>query len=473
MTGAGTLILSGNNTFTGSGDFLVQSGILELASTSALGSLGSVRVSGSAGASATLAVSGGITIAQEVLLLGKDSRLLSMSGSNTWSGTVAVENGSPQFEVDADQLLITGEVTQVSSNTHGGLVKTGMGTLVLGHGNNFYHEGTEVADGVLAVQSNGALGSGAVTVDDGGTLELAPLPGFGLSFNQTLTLSGSGFENEGALRSVNVLNSWTGPIQLVDVVSIGADSALALNGAISGDSLAKVGAGRLSLTTANSYTGATLVLAGELDLYNAQALGSTTIPPSGTEGVTVYAGATLGLDTRGTFVFPLALLDHGELLAGASATWGGPVTLAGTAQVSVNASNVLALSGFLSGTSDARLQEIGGGTLELLAPPSLGTFATVLGPGPSDANQIEIDSGSLMLGQSGTIAASLSVSLASGFTPAIGQQFTIIHNLRGLPITGKFASLSEGSTFTVDGFTFQITYQGGTGGHDVVVTRTA
>src|SRR5262249_36757923 len=146
--------------------------------------------------------------------------LRSLTGVNTWSGSI---NMTPfdQFEVDADQLLISGVLRDENSRVTGSLQKTGMGTLVLSNGPNKYFDVTEVIDGVLEVRSNGALGSSLyITVDDGGTLELAPLPGFGLSFKQSLSLSGSGFENEGALRSVNVLNSWTGPIQLMDVVSI-------------------------------------------------------------------------------------------------------------------------------------------------------------------------------------------------------------------------------------------------------------
>jgi autotransporter-associated beta strand protein len=455
----GTLILTANNAFTGVP--FVDSGTLELANSAAPGLSGGISVF-----TGTLALYGGINVAQH-LGLESGAELRSLNGSNTLSGDISI-NGllSSQFEaeVDADRLLISGKVTGVGPRNPN-LHKTGMGTLALSNASNVLAS-TEVADGVLDVLANGTLGSGSVTVDDGATLELAPLPGFGLSFKQPLSLSGSGFENEGALRSVNVLNSWTGPIQLMDVVAIGADSALALDGTISGDTLAKVGPGRLSLPAANQYSGATLVEEGELDLYSSQALASSS------EGVTVYSGATLGLHANGPFAVPLTLLDHGLLDAAMSATWSGSVTLAGTAQVQMDPATVLALSGFVSGTSDARLQEIGGGTLELLAPKSPGTFATVLGPGPNDVNQIEIDSGFLILAQIGTIAASLNVSLADGFTPAIGQRLTIIHNLTSTPITGLFGNLRPGSTFAEDGFTFQLTYHGGAG-YDVVVTRVA
>ena len=58
---------------------------------------------------------------------------------------------------------------------------------------------------------------------------------------------------------------------------------------------------------------------------------------------------------------------------------------------------------------------------------------------------------------------------AIGFSPAIGNSFTLIDNDGGAadPVIGTFNNLPEGATFTSGGKTFQITYQGGDG-NDVV-----
>jgi hypothetical protein len=57
--------------------------------------------------------------------------------------------------------------------------------------------------------------------------------------------------------------------------------------------------------------------------------------------------------------------------------------------------------------------------------------------------------------------------------PAVGSSFEILNNEGSGAISGTFAGLAEGSTFTVKVggtiMTFQITY--GAGGNDVVIKR--
>jgi uncharacterized repeat protein (TIGR03803 family) len=57
-----------------------------------------------------------------------------------------------------------------------------------------------------------------------------------------------------------------------------------------------------------------------------------------------------------------------------------------------------------------------------------------------------------------------------GYTPSVGQQFTLIQNGSGSPVTGTFTGYAEGSLVTVGNVVFQITYQGGSSGQDVVLT---
>ena len=71
--------------------------------------------------------------------------------------------------------------------------------------------------------------------------------------------------------------------------------------------------------------------------------------------------------------------------------------------------------------------------------------------------------------------ALLSLNL-DGFKPPVGQPLVLIKGATALFETFRNVvdgmSLREGSTFTVDGMTFKISYQAGAG-HDVVVTRQA
>jgi hypothetical protein len=62
------------------------------------------------------------------------------------------------------------------------------------------------------------------------------------------------------------------------------------------------------------------------------------------------------------------------------------------------------------------------------------------------------------------------LNLVLGYEPPVGSSFTLITTSDG-PIIGAFAGLDEGAVFTQDGFTFQITYQGGEDGTSVVLTR--
>jgi uncharacterized repeat protein (TIGR01451 family) len=59
-----------------------------------------------------------------------------------------------------------------------------------------------------------------------------------------------------------------------------------------------------------------------------------------------------------------------------------------------------------------------------------------------------------------------------GFAAADGMAFTIITNDGADAITGTFAGLAQGSSVTLSGQKFTISYVGGTG-NDVVLTRTA
>jgi hypothetical protein len=91
--------------------------------------------------------------------------------------------------------------------------------------------------------------------------------------------------------------------------------------------------------------------------------------------------------------------------------------------------------------------------------------ATLNGTGSSSYSQVTA-SGPVDLGGS-------TLMLALGFTPQVGDSFTLLTTSDPGGISGTFAGLAEGATFTEGGFTFQITYQGGPGGKSVVIRRVA
>ncbi|HEU0009068.1 MAG TPA: autotransporter-associated beta strand repeat-containing protein [Verrucomicrobiae bacterium] len=188
-------------------------------------------------------------------------------------------------------------------------------------------------------------------------------------------------------------------------------------GVISGTGgVLKTGAGLLTLTANNTYTGATALSAGTLQINGSQ-------PAS---PVVLGAGALKGIGTVGT----LTAVGNGGPGSILLSPGGSPGILT-CSNVALKASTTLAVE--LNGTT----------------------------PGGS-YDQLSVN-GSVALNN-----AVLSVTL--GFTPALGDSFTIINNDGVDAVAGRFSGLPQGATFVVGTTQFQINYAGGNG-NDVVLTR--
>jgi fibronectin-binding autotransporter adhesin len=147
-----------------------------------------------------------------------------------------------------------------------------------------------------------------------------------------------------------------------------ASNDLQLAGVISGaGALHKSGTNTLILTGANDFTGAIIVSNGILNARTDTALGAAT------GGVTVASGSTLALQGGLTIgAESLNLSGSGVQGAGAlrnlagSSSLAGTITLGATSYIDVDgASDVLTLSGVISGGGLLDLHKIGPGTLTL------------------------------------------------------------------------------------------------------------
>lgn len=355
--GSGTLLLTGNNTFTGATD--ITGGTLAITSSGALGtSAGGTTVR----SGATLAMSGGLAVAENSITLngtgaGSAGALHSLEGTNTLSGNIALASSS-SVNVDSGSLRFSGVVSGT-----GALTKRGDGTLVLGGtGTNSYTGATTISAGVLEIQKASGLGAtgGGTTVQAGATLALS---GGITSAESSITLHGAGVDSAGALRSLSGTNTLSGNVALGSSTRIGVDAgALTLSGTVSGSgsALTKIGSGTLVLNGTNTYSGGTLVTGGTLKINGDRSLGavptgadannltldggtlatSQTMTLNSNRGVTVgSAGGTIQVADASTLNFSSTITGPGELtlaLGGTGVfnltsdlTFGGTLNLSG------------------------------------------------------------------------------------------------------------------------------------------------
>jgi outer membrane autotransporter protein len=233
--GSGTLTLSGANTYSG------PTGVLA----------GTLRAGSATGLSPRSAF---FVDAQGQLDLANFNQTV---GSLSGAGKVALGTATLSTGTDNSSTTFSGQISG-----SGGLAKTGSGAFTLASANT-YSGGTWLKAGQLNVGDNNALGTGALSMDDGTTL---------------------GFSTNG----LNVANDVVLTGTQDPVIDTGAFTGT-LSGVISGTGfLTKTGSGALVTTGANTYSGATVVAAGTL-----QAGAVNTF--SAASAMTVNTGATLNL----------------------------------------------------------------------------------------------------------------------------------------------------------------------------------
>lgn len=346
-TGTGTLTLSGSNTYAG-GTTLSQ-GTLSLGNSKALGSGTLFAASGT-----TTDIQNGVNIGNALIIDLKHTINVDGVAAGTYSGTTS--------EASANSVL------------H----KTGHGMLTLS-GTSAHTGGTVVDAGTLKVGSRSALGSGALTVAGGATVDLSgvDLTVAGISGAGNLKLGSSDF-------TVGTNNQ---------------DSVF--SGSILGGNVGKVGSGTLTLSGSNSF-GSMVVGAG-----------------------TLMAGSNSAIDGLSLIVTKDAIVD----LAGFEASVGnlsgaGGIGL-GTGRLTAGWKHDSTFSGTFSGSG--RVDKAGSGTLTLTGDSSAFAGTTQVSSGTLTVGvdgvgklggAVNVQAGA-RLGGSGTIGGN--VSIARGATHGVGN----------------------------------------------------
>ncbi|WP_032449310.1 autotransporter-associated beta strand repeat-containing protein [Brucella abortus] len=288
-SGTGTVTLSGVNTYTGG--TTLTAGTLAAASDNNLG-----------GASGGLTFNGGT---------------LQVMGTS-WTSTnraVSLQAGGGTFDIEdaANNFAVTQGVAGA-----GGLTKSGSGTLTLSADNTYTGGGTVFAGGVVSVDKEVRLGGGGLTFN-GGTLQV-----MGTSWTSTN-------------RAVS-LQAGGGTFDIEDA----ANNFAVTQGVAGAGGLTKSGSGTLTLSGANSYTGATTVSAGTLVVANDNTGGGTT---------TVDVGAGLQIGTGGVSGSLAGdIVNNGTLVVDRSNAFDLANVISGTGSLTKNGAGTLTLSGVNSYT---------------------------------------------------------------------------------------------------------------------------
>ena len=273
------------------------------------------------------AYTGGTTISAGTLQVGNGGTTGSITGNIVNNGTLAFFRNDPSTPI-----LITNAVSG------GGDIRL-MGTggqdesayQVSAAGGTFTGH-IYVEQSRLTITSAAAAVGTGMTVENGGQLWLQA----NATYAEPLFIEGDGWlETPGRLGALRMANGATasGAVTLIDDAQIDPyfkNDTGTISGAISdgghGFALEKIGAGTLTLTGANSYTGGTLVSAGTLRVNGNQ--GAATGLTSVASGATLGGSGTIG----GSVV-----IDNGGILAPGNS----PGTLTISGDLTLNAGSLI------------------------------------------------------------------------------------------------------------------------------------
>jgi hypothetical protein len=447
---------------------------------------------------ATMAISPGNN-PQEVL----DHSTLDNAGTATWSGSaifladgaVLDNQAGATFTVQANSPIenlqgAAGSITNagtfikntatgttligVAFNNTGGTVNAQTGTIELAGGGTDTGGTLSASRGATLDLTGGSTvtmtgtygGSGAGTVAlKGGTLNIGA---GGATFN----LAGSLFQWSGGTFNLGANTLTVGSKGTLTISGSAAQSFSGTGSIVNQGTISHTGTGNLTITQPLNNTGtlavhnATVTIsgavtqvaggtltAGSWDVFGSSTVHSTlTITAANSSITTIGSQATVvlsGLNSTFTNISSLTTNQGSfRVLGGQTFTTTGNFTDSG--RLTLGPASTLAVNRSFTETSTGTVTiQIGGTSTQ----PTIGRITT---------------------GATGTVTLAGALAVTSTVIPSVGTAFTILNNQGSSAVSGTFAGLPEGSTFTVTVrgtvMTFRISYVGGTG-NDVTLTR--
>lgn len=454
--GAGTMVLSALNTYTGL--TTVNAGLIRVQSNTALGTTaGTTTVTNGA----AVEINGsGLSIAEPIILNGtginSGGSLRNIANNNSWSGAITITATSPRINSDAGLLTLSGGITGtgfaltvggagnttistngINTSTNGTLTKDGNGILILSSTNN-YTGLTTISAGTLSL--GGAASTNTITGDisiNGGTLNYSAANDNQIADASNLTISSGTFDPAARTETIGSLT-------------------------MTGGSLTKAG-GTLTLSNASSITGGTLTFSAttsSLTTNNTLTLGGAIFNytnASNASGNTLNLGGDVSYAATNTApaIFANTLAGSGQLQIGNGGTRTFDIILASP---SLGQPEVQIAWRLTQGASNTALTKTGTGTL-LFSNSFTYAGATTITQGelrlnPSanitPATQMILNGGTLSttnIATGRTITSSSTLNLNANSTIALGS------NVHTLIYSNSSAVTWNGTSLTITGWT--------------------
>lgn len=406
---AGTLVLSGNNTYTGT-TFLYE-GTLVASGGSAIPNAGAVSISDFTGV---------------VFRLDASETIGTLNGGGASGGDV---------DLQTNALTISGAsgstYAGIISGSGGSLVKSGAGTLTL-NGINTFTGGLSSSGGIVVTGNASAFGSGAVTLNTGAA-RLVVSDGITLANN--ITVNGGGSSGRGLIE-----NSSTGTAILSGTITVNASTAAGAHfGSTGGGVLAITGPVNASVAV-SSRVGNVVVSGG--GSYATFGVGEGTLALGANNGFCTTATLDVGNIASGT-VGNLDLAGFNQTIAGITHSGSvGGCFIGNSSTTSDSTLTVTGTSTYSAGIKDA----LGSGTQKVLLVVDGGTL-TLSGANTFTGGSTLVNNATVNVAAGGGLSTgSVAIPVGSTVNTTAATTYTFKPTGAG---TLNFTNLGTGTTSTL------------------------